>query len=470
MGEKPGCGFFIGPKLLVTCAHVLGKGVEEGKPVELRRWESSGFRTIEPPATVIALSAGDELALLETAAENPVFVSLGDDVRVGDTLVGIGYPQRSGRAEFDQFTATYEGQTQFLDTEGRAGTEIKFKEGQVEPGFSGGPLLNVRTGTVTGVVNATRDRISDLGGWAIDISALINLLEDRQIQLPPVREPWEQRLETLHSTGQIASDLREEVLRYVSNSMAIKEHLHNGEQAWLTEIMPCTASAPVQQVLTSVCYGIDVHVRLVAIDFVLIPPGRIGAVGILQPFYLSRIAFTAPALDSLAHSQSIDPPWGSPALGLCLTDSNEMIEALNERLLDQDEPVHINKPQADVEACGMVQYRFRLPSIHELEFATMLNGTAASQRCLQSSDLTALGRHELGIAGLVGGLWQFCFGEVHDEYYAWGGTLGLSDAEYSRHVPAQRYYNPYLKSTEQALRIAADPAIHSLRKKHKTGE
>jgi len=140
MGKNPGCGFFVGPKLIVTSAHVVGRDVDEGAAIEIRRWESNGFCTIERSATVLAMFADDDLALLETAVENSVFSPLDEEVHIGDTLVGIGFPKRGNREKFDQFSATYEGQTQFLDVSGQAVTESKFKAGQVEPGFSGGPF------------------------------------------------------------------------------------------------------------------------------------------------------------------------------------------------------------------------------------------------------------------------------------------------------------------------------------------
>jgi hypothetical protein len=89
-----------------------------------------------------------------------------------------------------EFTARYEGRTQFLNTSGRAGAESKFKVGQLESGFSGRPLLNLRTGRVMGVVVASRDRHRDLGGWAIELPLLINWLEELGIRLPAIDTSW----------------------------------------------------------------------------------------------------------------------------------------------------------------------------------------------------------------------------------------------------------------------------------------
>ena len=189
MGARPGCGFFVAPRLIVTCAHVVGRHLADGATVELRRWDHLGVHSL-PPAKIIGVFPNDDLALVETTHESTSFAPLGAEACLNDTLVGIGFPIRPNREEFDQFVVSYEGQTQFLDASGRAGIESKFKMGQVEYGFSGGPLLNLRTGCVMGVVVATRDRNADLGGWAIDVRVLTTLLERRHIRLPPVDVGW----------------------------------------------------------------------------------------------------------------------------------------------------------------------------------------------------------------------------------------------------------------------------------------
>jgi hypothetical protein len=49
---------------------------------------------------------------------------------------------------------------------------FKLKRGQVLPGFSGSPLLNLRTGLVVAIVESSRGRHADLGGFAVPISGL----------------------------------------------------------------------------------------------------------------------------------------------------------------------------------------------------------------------------------------------------------------------------------------------------------
>lgn len=58
---------------------------------------------------------------------------------------------------------------------------ILFKSGLIRPGFSGAPLLNLRTGKVCGIVKFTRDRSIDLGGGAVPTAVIL-------AQLPEVLE------------------------------------------------------------------------------------------------------------------------------------------------------------------------------------------------------------------------------------------------------------------------------------------
>jgi hypothetical protein len=51
---------------------------------------------------------------------------------------------------------------------------LKLKNGQVAHGFSGGPLVNMRTGGVCGLVDSTtRDAHSALGGFGVPLTAFI---------------------------------------------------------------------------------------------------------------------------------------------------------------------------------------------------------------------------------------------------------------------------------------------------------
>jgi tetratricopeptide (TPR) repeat protein len=189
LGKSPGCGFFIAPRLVVTCSHVVGRDVEIGAGVKLEQWEQGTIKLLDG-ATVLANFPEDDIAFIQTVESNSTFAPLSHDVRTGHDLTALGFPDGGNRQVLDQFSAVYEGQTSSIDSQGRARDEVKFKSGQVQPGFSGGPLLNLKTCRVMGVVVATRDRLSDLGGWAIEVPAVERLLRECQQELPSLDSSW----------------------------------------------------------------------------------------------------------------------------------------------------------------------------------------------------------------------------------------------------------------------------------------
>jgi tetratricopeptide (TPR) repeat protein len=189
LGQRPGCGFFIAPRLVVTCSHVVGRDVEIGAEVKLDQWKKGTIKPLDG-ATVLANFPEDDIAFIQTVESNLTFAPLSGHVRMGHKLTALGFPDGGNRQILDQFTAVYEGQTLFIDSQGRAGAEAKFKTGQVEPGFSGGPLLNLKTFRVMGVVVATRDSRNNLGGWAIEVSVVERLLRECQQELPSLDSSW----------------------------------------------------------------------------------------------------------------------------------------------------------------------------------------------------------------------------------------------------------------------------------------
>ncbi|MCM1984453.1 trypsin-like peptidase domain-containing protein [Lyngbya confervoides] len=189
LGQRPGCGFFIAPQLIVTCSHVIGRDVLVGEPIALEQWDQGKTKSLEG-ATVLENFAQDDLALVQTVDANPYFAPISGEVRMNHELTALGFPDGGDRQLLDQFTAVYEGQTLFIDAQGRSGAESKFKAGQVQPGYSGGPLLNLKTSRVMGIVVATRDQWGDLGGWAIEISVLERRLRECQRELPRPDPGW----------------------------------------------------------------------------------------------------------------------------------------------------------------------------------------------------------------------------------------------------------------------------------------
>lgn len=185
MGKQPGCGFGIAPEWRLTCAHVVGRQTPEGTRIELRPWHDP-----ERSATLHRLAAARDLALLHDPAATAPAAPFDDDLRLGDPLAGIGFPVIDRQAERDQFTAEYEGETHTRDV--ATGAELrllKLKAGQIDYGFSGGPLLNRRTGRLIGVTRLSRDTRNNLGGWAIPADEVVSFCAAASIGLSQPRPP-----------------------------------------------------------------------------------------------------------------------------------------------------------------------------------------------------------------------------------------------------------------------------------------
>lgn len=187
-----GTGFFVTPGYILTCAHVV-KGVGD-KPVKVQ-WQKTGnpfipnnnqalaeekVEFIDYEATVEGSFADPfDLALLKLVSppENHPCVYLDESaqpigsVRAGDELYLFGYPDKDYENGAPVLT-----RCENLTRDNPQ--QIKFKEGQIRPGFSGSPLLNHRTRKVCGIVKYTRDKGSDLGGGAIPVSAVLSKFSD----------------------------------------------------------------------------------------------------------------------------------------------------------------------------------------------------------------------------------------------------------------------------------------------------
>ena len=189
-----GSGFFVAPGLVLTCAHVVGRG----------RVVVSNDLAEDTHATVEKYSLGGaDLALIRTSlrpsnqtgrAEDPrlAYVGLSDALRLGDHVAALGFPIQSGQHYWSRIEGTVEQlDHQHPHAPWRDGPRlIRFRNAQVEPGFSGAPLLNVETGMVVGVVTTTINPHDTLGGLAAPASRLLQEVEavrEAQRSVPPPR-------------------------------------------------------------------------------------------------------------------------------------------------------------------------------------------------------------------------------------------------------------------------------------------
>lgn len=161
--DHDGTGFFVAPGLILTCAHVFKKA--NGKQIYVW-WQNQNYAALMESLPEDTDKV--DLALLKISVSLPdhPWVSLDESVKTRDPLYTFGYP--------DQYP---NGDPGTFESEGLTGDKpplLKFKEGQVRPGFSGSPLLNERTGKVCGIIKKTRDRSSDLGGRAVPTAVIFS--------------------------------------------------------------------------------------------------------------------------------------------------------------------------------------------------------------------------------------------------------------------------------------------------------
>ncbi len=156
-GAPKGTGFFVAPGHVVTCEHVLG-GATEG--IQISDVDGAEYSLVK----VADVSKDADLAVLQVkpAAEHRCVLLIGGQ-NFEDRFLTFGYSELHR-----------EGVPSPLVAEGNTGDErlLKLGRGQVQPGMSGAPILNRRTGGVCGVLSWTRNEQTDLGGYAIPIERL----------------------------------------------------------------------------------------------------------------------------------------------------------------------------------------------------------------------------------------------------------------------------------------------------------
>ncbi|MGK7933452.1 MAG: trypsin-like peptidase domain-containing protein [Microcystaceae cyanobacterium] len=163
-GQKHlGSGFFVSPRLILTCAHVCLKHKDKVFKIYYQG------QAIESQINLKYCSDDIEkldVALLEienNSLEFP-FVLLDKSVEVGHKLYSFGYPDNYAIGDVGTFE--YIG----IDGDGL----FKFKEGNVRPGMSGSSLLNLTTKRVCGMIVFTLDRGKVWGGRGIPTRTILD--------------------------------------------------------------------------------------------------------------------------------------------------------------------------------------------------------------------------------------------------------------------------------------------------------
>lgn len=166
-----GTGFFVAPGLILSCAHVVDQA---SNAIDVF-WKSQD-KHYKAQIESLLSDRNLDLALLTFDAEGQKHpCALLDNAlpRLNDDLYVFGYPidYSEDYSNGDSVTIRYEGKSFKNET-----LLLKLKEGQIKEGFSGSPLLNLRTGRVCGIVNISRNTGTDLGGRAIPVTQIFKCL------------------------------------------------------------------------------------------------------------------------------------------------------------------------------------------------------------------------------------------------------------------------------------------------------
>jgi hypothetical protein len=167
-----GNGFFVAPNLVLTCAHVV-KGMDN----IFVNWRGNNYLTqlhkiLPNPYPEKELKIFPDIALVKVIMqEDHPCVLLEEGYDPNDDLYAFGCTQ--DRPTGDPVTLRAEGYAGFSEIPDSDQRLLKFKDGVIPYGMSGSPVLNLRTGTVCGMVKRTRDMANPLGGYAIRAEAIL---------------------------------------------------------------------------------------------------------------------------------------------------------------------------------------------------------------------------------------------------------------------------------------------------------
>lgn len=173
-----GTGFFVGPGLVLTCAHVVdvahdAKSDDVKVHIEVYWGKQRCDATIVDITDEVVLDGSEEipypdLALLQvTFSDHPCVFLSEEPLSVGDSVRFQSYGYTKDYPGGDSATFNYEGVSFVGDK-----PLLKFKAGQAPPGLSGAPLLNLGTHCISGVVETSRDVYEPQGGRGIPASMI----------------------------------------------------------------------------------------------------------------------------------------------------------------------------------------------------------------------------------------------------------------------------------------------------------
>lgn len=178
--SEQGTGFFVAPGLILTCAHVVAGAGSRSIDVFWKDENQNYTATVEKLRDDWTL----DLALLRLEAEvsnHPCVYFEQASPQTDDDLYIFGYPNERGTdySDGDSETFQYAGESYKGDV-----LWHKLRGDFIASGFSGSPLLNLRTGGVCGIVHLCGNTS---GGRAVSAREILSEFPELAVQQPTLQ-------------------------------------------------------------------------------------------------------------------------------------------------------------------------------------------------------------------------------------------------------------------------------------------
>src|SRR5437764_4484475 len=192
-GGTAGTGFFIAPRQVMTCRHVVSAALAPpAAAISVTGLLGEGDEPTTVAATMLAAAPGQwpDIAILkitEGAAGSCVILDA-CEIPDGAALMSGGYPAKAALGyQAQRFTAGFAAHG-----EGQA-TELRIEGDVVVDGMSGSPVISLRSGLVVGILRITKGSGGALGGFATmlaDAAGQVPLLQPLVDRPPAAARQW----------------------------------------------------------------------------------------------------------------------------------------------------------------------------------------------------------------------------------------------------------------------------------------
>jgi hypothetical protein len=168
-GKSIGTGFFVLPRIVASCYHVVDRSVT-GETKVFSEGHQLTIKEIRYPESPKEL----DLVLIEVEEEGPKPLPLAQYKQLNTSVYSYGY-QYAERGYAGYGVWGEHGGPVYETQSGVTRSLILILRANIQPGLSGGPLYSVAEGSIVGIVNRQN---SDGGGYAIPIERLAEIMPE----------------------------------------------------------------------------------------------------------------------------------------------------------------------------------------------------------------------------------------------------------------------------------------------------